>query len=147
MAKKEAEKRDYTRLRERAEEFAVGQGMSGRDIAELLSVSEVTVSKWRKEGNWENKKKEIDLSPIRIKQKLLSEAQKIANGESSDIEADKLSKIVAAIDRLDKKISIRLIADVFREFDNWLSEIEPVRAVEFTKYHKLFLQYRISLEV
>lgn len=150
MAKKE-DKKDYTKLRATAEELFVGQGMSGREIADLLSVSEVTVSNWRKgregEKAWDDKRKELQMSPIRIKEKLLNEAKRIADGEPSTIDADKLSKIVAAIDRLDKKISIRIIADVLKECDNWLAEIDPSQALLLSKYHKQFLQYRISLEV
>nr|DAY65681.1 MAG TPA: Protein of unknown function (DUF1804) [Caudoviricetes sp.] len=150
MAKKE-DKKDYTKLRVTAEELFVGQGMSGREIADLLNVSEVTVSNWRKgregEKTWDDKRKELQMSPVRIKEKLLDEAKKIADGEPSTIDADKLSKIVAAIDRLDKKISIRIIADVLKECDNWLVETDPSQALLLSKYHKQFLQYRISLEV
>ncbi|HBJ10080.1 MAG TPA: hypothetical protein DDY73_13865 [Coprobacter fastidiosus] len=150
MAKKE-DKKDYMKLRATAEELFVGQGMSGREIADLLNVSEVTVSNWRKgregEKTWDDKRKELQMSPVRIKEKLLDEAKKIADGEPSTIDADKLSKIVAAIDRLDKKISIRIIADVLKECDNWLVETDPSQALLLSKYHKQFLQYRISLEV
>ena len=150
MAKKE-DKKDYMKLRATAEELFVGQGMSGREIADLLNVSEVTVSNWRKgregEKTWDDKRKELQMSPVRIKEKLLDEAKKIADGEPSTSDADKLSKIVAAIDRLDKKISIRIIADVLKECDNWLVETDPSQALLLSKYHKQFLQYRISLEV
>lgn len=150
MAKKE-DKKDYMKLRATAEELFVGQGMSGREIADLLNVSEVTVSNWRKgregEKTWDDKRKELQMSPVRIKEKLLDEAKKIADGEPSTIDADKLSKIVAAIDRLDKKISIRIIADVLKECDNWLVETDPSQTLLLSKYHKQFLQYRISLEV
>lgn len=98
MAKKE-DKKDYMKLRATAEELFVGQGMSGREIADLLNVSEVTVSNWRKgregEKTWDDKRKELQMSPVRIKEKLLDEAKKIADGEPSTIDADKLSKIVA----------------------------------------------------
>ena len=76
----------------------------------------------------------------------MKEAEKLANGEESKVKADQLSKIMSAIDQLDKKINVRTVMDVFREFDNWMAEQEPAMAVQFTKWHKLFLQYRISLE-
>lgn len=53
---------------------------------------------------------------------------------------------MAAIDQLDKKINVRTVMDVFREFDIWMSEQEPATAIQFTRWHKLFLQYRVSLE-
>ncbi|MDR0829651.1 MAG: DUF1804 family protein [Prevotellaceae bacterium] len=141
---------DSTRQRAIAEDMYIRNGMTGREIAEICGVTEQTISRWKrgKEGekNWDERKNELQLTPVKVKEILLEEAMKVASGEKSGIDADKLSKIVAAIDRLDKKINVRLIMDVFREFDNYVVEIDPKIAVEFTKYHKLFLQYRISIE-
>ena len=67
-------------------------------------------------------------------------------GQESNVKADQLSKIMSAIDQLDKKINVRTVMDVFREFDNWMAEQEPAQAIQFTRWHKLFLQYRITLE-
>lgn len=136
--------------REIAEDMYIRLGMTGREIAENLGVTEQTVSRWKKgrdgEKNWDARKNEAQLTPLKIKELLLEEAHKIAKGEESSIKADQLSKIMAAIDQLDKKINVRTVMDVFREFDNWMAEQEPKIAILFTRFHKLFLQYRISLE-
>jgi len=129
-----------------AEDLFIRAGLTAKDISEQLGVSEQTLTKWKKKGNWESRKQEISTSPLKIKELLLSEAHKIAGGEISTIDSDKLSKIMAAIDRLDKRISVRVVMDVFREFDNYMAEVEPKKALEFTKYHKLFLQHRINIE-
>lgn len=136
--------------REIAEDMYIRLGLTGREIAENLGVTEQTVSRWKKgregEKPWDDRKREAQLTPLKIKELLLTEAEKIAKGEESSMQADKLSKIMAAIDQLDKKINVRTVMDVFREFDNWMAEQEPATAVLFTKFHKLFLQYRITLE-
>lgn len=136
--------------REIAEDMYIRLGMTGREIADSLSVTEQTVSRWKKgrdgEKSWDDRKTESQLTPLKIKELLLKEAEKIAKGEESTIQADKLSKIMSAIDQLDKKINVRTAMDVFKEFDLWMSEQDPSTAILFTKYHKLFLQYRISLE-
>lgn len=136
--------------RELAEDMYIRLGCTGREIAERLSITEQTVSRWKKgregERTWDDRKQESQLTPLRIKELLLGEAHKIASGEESTIRADQLSKIMAAIDQLDKKINVRSVMDVFKEFDNWMSEQDPSLAVSFTKYHKLFLLYRINLE-
>lgn len=136
--------------REIAEDMYIRLGMTGREIADSLSVTEQTVSRWKKgrdgEKSWDDRKTESQLTPLKIKELLLKEAEKIAKGEESTIQADKLSKIMSAIDQLDKKINVRTVMDVFKEFDLWMSEQDPATAILFTKFHKLFLQYRISIE-
>lgn len=136
--------------REIAEDMYIRLGMNGREIAEQLNVTEQTVSRWKKgrdgEKSWDDRKTEASLTPVKIKELLLQEAYKVAKGEASTINSDQISKLMAAIDRLDKKINARTVMDVFREFDNWMAEQEPATAILFTRFHKLFLQYRISME-
>ena len=136
--------------REIAEDMYIRLGLTGREIAENLGVTEQTVSRWKKgregEKSWDDRKTEAQLTPLKIKELLLKEAEKLAKGEESLVKADQLSKIMAAIDQLDKKINVRTVMDVFREFDIWMSEQEPATAIRITRWHKLFLQYRVSLE-
>jgi len=136
--------------REIAEDMYIRLGLTGREIAENLGITEQTVSRWKKgregEKSWDDRKTESQLTPLKIKELLLKEAEKLAKGEESNVKADQLSKIMSAIDQLDKKINVRTVMDVFREFDNWMAEQEPTMAIQFTKFHKQFLQYRISLE-
>ena len=132
--------------KEIAEDLYLRANITAKDISKQLEISEQTICKWKKEGRWEERKAELSLSPLRIKELLMKEANKIANGEKSDIDSDRLSKLTAAIDRLDKRISARVVMDVLRELDNWMTEVDPKKAVEFTQYHKKFLQFRISLE-
>lgn len=136
--------------REIAEDMYIRLGLTGREIAENLSITEQTVSRWKKgrggEKSWDDRKTEAQLTPLKIKELLLKEAEKLALGQESNVKADQLSKIMSAIDQLDKKINVRTVMDVFREFDNWMAEQEPAQAIQFTRWHKLFLQYRITLE-
>ena len=135
-----------SKKKEIAEDLYIRAGLTAKEIASQIDVSEVTLCKWKKDGDWENRKHEVSLSPLKIKELLLAEAHKIANGDVSTIDSDKLSKIMASIDRLDKRVSVRVLMDVFREFDNFMAEINPKMAIEFTVYHKKFLQHRIQIE-
>jgi hypothetical protein len=51
-----------------------------------------------------------------------------------------------AYDYMSKRTSPEVIRDVFVEFDNFMVTVDPKAANEFTKYHKMFLQHRISIE-
>ncbi len=45
---------DYGKLRQSAYEFVVIQGYTQKDTADILGVSEVTMSGWATEGNWKD---------------------------------------------------------------------------------------------
>ena len=116
--------------REIAEDMYIRLGLTGREIAENLGVTEQTVSRWKKgregEKSWDDRKTESQLTPLKIKELLLKEAEKLAKGEESNVKADQLSKIMSAIDQLDKKINVRTVMDVFREFDTAPPEDPPL---------------------
>ncbi|MCX6232628.1 MAG: hypothetical protein NTZ33_13915 [Bacteroidetes bacterium] len=139
-----------TKKKQLAEELYVTGRMNAREIAIHLGVSEQTLTKWKKgnkaEKSWDDRKKELSLTPVRLKEKLLEEAENIANGKPSLINADSLSKVMSAIDKLDKKISLRVIIDVVKEIDNYVSKHDPKLAVIFTEWHKKFIIYRSLTE-
>jgi len=141
---------DYEKLRSIAEDMFIRQGINAKEIADTLEVSEQTLVRWRKgregEKSWDDRRNEAQLTPVKVKELLMTDAYNVAQGNKPKIDADSMSKLMSAIDRLDKKVSSRVVADVFKEFDNWLSEVEPRLAIEMLNYHKRFIQYRIGLE-
>lgn len=153
MAKKKKAPRtkaELERLRDLAEDMYIRQGKTGREIADLLDISEQTITAWKKgregEKSWDDRKRDAQLTPVKLKETLMIEAQNIATGVGSGINADQLSKVMKAINDLDKTVNPRVVMAVFQGFDNYMAETNPEKAVEFTDYHKLYLQYIISLE-
>lgn len=53
--------RDYDKLRRAAYEYVVVQGHDQKEVSELLSVSEPTISKWSQEGHWREERKSRQL--------------------------------------------------------------------------------------
>lgn len=57
--------------REIAEDMYIRLGLTGREIAENLGVTEQTVSRWKKgregEKSWDDRKTEAQLTPLKIK--------------------------------------------------------------------------------
>ncbi|GAB6121647.1 helix-turn-helix domain-containing protein [Dysgonomonas termitidis] len=150
MAKKNRPKQELERLREIAEDYYIRLNKTGREIAEILDVSEQTVSNWKKgrtgEKPWDDRKKEIQLTPVKLKELLMEESYKIVKGETSNVNADQLSKFMAAIDRLDKSVNPRIAMSVLQMRDNFMAEVAPERAIEDLEYNKQFLQHLIALE-
>lgn len=133
-----------------AERLFINDNMTARAIANEIEVTEATVSKWRQgrpgEKNWDERRVEVLSAPHRIKEILLKELEKVANGEDSTVKYDALAKISKVMETLSGKSSVQVVLTVFKEFDNWMAEQEPEQAIKFTEYHKQFLHYKASLE-
>jgi len=153
MAKKGDGKKAWTRkelerIRGMAEDMYINKGYSVKQIVSDWDISEQTLVKWKKgrkdEKSWDERKIFNELTPVKLREVLLSEALSIAQGNDPSLKADALSKVMAAIDKLDSTVNPRVISSVFISFNNWLVDIDPVKANEFTKFEKMFLQYSIS---
>ncbi|GAB6123073.1 hypothetical protein [Dysgonomonas termitidis] len=55
--KKQPEKPDYIKLRRTAYEYVVEQGKTQKEAAQILGVSEKTMSEWANEGGWRELRK------------------------------------------------------------------------------------------
>jgi len=133
----------------------IEKGMKPEAIAEELGRDKKTVYRWRDTENWDATKELFDTGPTELKKILLKEATRIARGEKRidnqgnelpPIDADSLSKVMKAYDYMSKKLSPEIFRDAFVDFDNWMVGIDPKLALEFTKYHKWFLQEKIEQE-
>lgn len=133
-----------------AERMFVEDGMTAKAIAEMLEVSEQTLSKWRKgkegEKSWDDKRAEMLASPHKIREILIRELMVVAGGEKSLVDADALAKINKVIETLSDRISTQIVFSVFKEFDNWMADQDAKTAVLFTEYHKQFILYKINQE-
>ena len=65
---------------ELAERMFIEEGMIGKAIASELEVSEVTISAWRKKGNWDERRTQVLSAPHKIKEILLKELTNVASG-------------------------------------------------------------------
>jgi hypothetical protein len=110
------------------------------EIGELLPVSLPTLKKWRLEGQWEEKRRQVPVSP-----RWLGEALKgilrektgrmLARGDLKPQELEELSKIVTLIDRLcSQGLDIRAAAlevmDRFSDFlRGWVTDPEELQRI------------------
>jgi len=155
MAKKAVKEVTNTEIKY-AETLYVEKGISPQIIADELGRNIKTIYSWRDKYGWEDTKSLFTTGPSELRKILLQEATRIAKGEArkddqgneiKPIDADSLSKVMKAYDYMCQKLSIEVFRDAFVEFDYWMASIDPKLAYEFTKYHKMFLQDKISTEI
>jgi len=135
------------KLYDDAENMFIEQGFTCKAISELLSISEITLSKWRSDYDWDKKREEFLTSPYQLRRLLQTELAKMAKGEKSNIDADgllKIQKVYAAFEKA--SLSIPVIISVFKELDNWMIDQDPEKAVEFTAWHKKYLIHVAQLK-
>jgi len=134
-------------MKETAEELYVYQGMEIAQIAQIVPASVQSLSKWAKQGEWARRREELKTSPLKIKELLTQEAFSIASGNPPTIDSKALKTISSALELFEKKINLKVIVDVFKEFDLFVVRFDPNIALEFTKFHKLFLKHKIKQEL
>ncbi|WP_294596287.1 helix-turn-helix domain-containing protein [uncultured Rikenella sp.] len=124
------------------------KGITQKEIAARVGVTEATVSKWVREEQWERLKTSLlggredllgwlhqQLNAIRE----AVEARDDANYVTSK-EADTITKLTNAIKKLETETNITHKVEVGRQFLTWLRETDPDRAVEFLPLYDAFIK-------
>jgi hypothetical protein len=115
-------------------------GKELKEIAALLPVALQTLNRWRVEGQWEEKRRQVPVSP-----RWLGEALKgilrektghlLARGDLKPQELDELTKIITLIDRLGSQgVDIRAAAlevmDRFGDFlRGWVTDQDELKRI------------------
>lgn len=133
-------------------------GMELTEIADQLSVSRQSVSKWCSTDGWKEARAAKNISrPELVNKLLLAIDNLIAQvNESGDPEAigalaDKLSKLSSTIEKLDKKANVIDAIEVFMAFNRWIQDqacydpdITPELIKAINKYQNKFLMEKMS---
>ncbi len=131
-----------------AERLYIDDGWTNKAIAQTVGVSENTIGTWAKKYAWKEKRDEAFAAPHKIRQLLLTELQRVAEGEKPKFNSDDLSKITRALERLDKGVSVQVIISVMKLFTDWLTtqELEPEQLISIVDLTKLFIKEQIDNE-
>lgn len=133
-------------------------GMEQTEISDQLGVSRVTVSKWCTTEGWKEARAAKNISrPELVNKLLLTIDGLIENVNKSDDPtvigslADKLSKLSATIEKLDKKANVIDAIEVFMAFNRWIQDqasfdpdITPELVKAINKYQNKFLMERMQ---
>lgn len=148
---------------EEKKEFARVLYMSGEQqnvIAEKVGVSKQTVNRWVATGSWDKLRAAQSVTRPEIVNNLLrainNEVEKL--NEEKDAEklagaCDKLSKLAATIEKLDKKANVVDAIEVFIAFGKWLQhraasdeELTPELIKAINKYQDLYVSEILSMK-
>ena len=118
-------------------------GMEQTEIAEKVDVSRVTISKWCTSEGWKEARAAKNVTrPELVNKLLLTIDTLITQVNSSDDPTliaglgDKLAKLSAVIEKLDKKANVVDAIEVFMAFSKWIeyrSTIDPDVTPELVK--------------
>ena len=145
MALKKAQEKEYAKF------LYIGGGLTQKEIAERVSVTEKTLAKWIKEGKWENLKKSL----LTTKQNQLSFLYDQLDFLNTDIskrdfkvavgkEADTIIKITAAINRLETETSIGDTVEVARNFIEFVRPLDLELAKTITNFFDVFITAKMK---
>lgn len=136
-----------SRIRELAKDYFIQNfDATQNEVAEMYGVTAKTITDWKNKDKWEDARRDYHASPVKIKQLLQDELLSVAQGNPPVLKADGISKLMAALDRCERKLDPTVVAKLLKELDNFISKIDPAFANQCTPFHKQFLLHRIDLE-
>ena len=133
-------------------------GMEQTEIAEKVDVSRVTISKWCTSEGWKEARAAKNVTrPELVNKLLLTIDTLITQVNSSDDPTliaglgDKLAKLSAVIEKLDKKANVVDAIEVFMAFSKWMKfraqsdpNITPELLKTFNYYQDLFISEKMN---
>ena len=135
-------------------------GMEQTEIAEKADVSRVTISKWCTSEGWKEARAAKNVTrPELVNKLLLTIDTLITQVNSSDDPTliaglgDKLAKLSAVIEKLDKKANVVDAIEVFMAFSKWIEyrstidpDVTPELVKAINKYQDLYITEQMGIK-
>lgn len=135
-------------------------GMEQTEIAEKVDVSRVTISKWCTADGWKEARAAKNVTRPELVNKLLLTIDTLITqvNESNDPAlvaglGDKLAKLSAVIEKLDKKANVVDVIEVFMAFSKWIEyrsiidpEVTPELVRVINKYQDLYITEQMGIK-
>lgn len=135
-------------------------GMEQTEIAEKVDVSRVTISKWCNADGWKEARAAKSVTRPELVNKLLLTIDTLITQVNASNDAtliaglgDKLAKLSAVIEKLDKKANVVDAIEVFMAFSKWIEfrsavdpEVTPELIKAINKYQDLYITEQMSIK-
>lgn len=139
--------------KEWAQQLYTRDNFTQKEIAERVGISAPTMSKWVREGKWDELKVSITLTK---EEQLKNMYRQI--GELNDAildrekgarfatpsEADTIGKLASAIEKMETEIGLKDIVEAFRLLLNWLRTFDIDEAQRITPLLDAFVKDRMK---
>lgn len=127
-----------------AEHLYVTTHMTQQEIAETVNVTEATLSKWKKEGSWEELKGAQELTANRVISNIRLGIAKLSN-EDVIIHAKTIAMLSNAIDKLKtQRLDVENYCDAGLEFIDFIAKSDKPLARKVAEIHKDFIQLKLE---
>ena len=136
--------------RQIARTLFVQGGMTQKEIASKLEVTEQTISRWAKKDHWDELKKNVMSGKQEILRSLYTELQKLQtiieeNGGVADSkQADIRRKLITDIRQLETRYSVSQTVQIGMDFCEFLKEIDFDLAGKTSRYFQSFIDEQIE---
>jgi transposase len=128
------------------------QGLTQKAIAKSLNVSENTISRWVKEGNWKNKKESLIISKEKRLSELYEELAEI-NRKIQDKEGYKVAdtkdanvrrQLIKDIKDLETDYNVGEMVTIGRDFTNFVKEVDFDLAMAIIDVYDAFINHQLE---
>ena len=135
-------------------------GMEQTEIAEKVDVSRVTISKWCNADGWKEARAAKSVTRPELVNKILLTIDTLITQVNASNDAtliaglgDKLAKLSAVIEKLDKKANVVDAIEVFMAFSKWIEfrsavdpEVTPELIKAINKYQDLYITEQMGIK-
>ncbi len=137
-------KKDYEDLKKKAEGMYLDTDLSQKEIARILDVSEVSLSKWATDGNpnWEELRK---LKSVGRPQALAKMYQRLIQQVDDKENSDSVYKTLLIIKELeDRRTVLPDLINTMKDFSEFLMSVDLEAAKQFVKFQTAYIQKKVN---
>lgn len=135
-----------------AQTLYLKENLTQQEIAERVGASRVTISKWIRDGKWEERKAGLTITreqQIATLYRQVAEINRTIEGRqegerfASVSEADTLVKLSSAIKKMETDAGIADIISVLTQFINFVRSADLEKAKEITRLADAFIKSKL----
>lgn len=119
------------------------------EIADKVGTTRQTISRWVRDGNWEELKASLTVTSAQIiaqfQHQIIEVNKNINNRDDGErfatpAEADALAKLAGAIKKLETDVGITDCVSVSMRFLTWLRKLDKEKAMEYNNLFDAFIK-------